>query len=487
VQITDFQPIGDLLASRGGKTVQKVLDSNGKTLVLKQFQLGHPSHAKTFYTNVANLGKVFSHHVIRIIGAFVDTTHGVPRGCIVMPFYEQGSLAEWIEKYPHEDKAARDRLAIGLLVGVADLHSHDIVHCDIKPENIFLSSNGTPLLGDFDGIKTADCTATFTSLYATPRYAAPELQSRPVDRFETPMDMYSVGVVLEELYSQPDSAMQDLIKKLKAPNPKQRMSAREALQHEAFGVPEVPVQKCLVCIEEIPLCEGTSCEKGHFICRDCIVRSVEAAAQPHPSITVDADGTMVCMTLGCDGRITGQAITHLAPKALNHLLLIAKMKAEEGAAIHAEQVIQRRMAEILQLDGLALDAQRHLQYIQEKILNAYCPSCNACFDTFDGCCAVKCGNTACGQNFCAWCLGYCSEDSDACHRHVATCSRKLGKDPFYPDSFEQVREAWRLLRAERLREYWHKNIQDKSLPSILGAQLLPLLTPDIVGTGFRLE
>lgn len=41
---------------------------------------------------------------------------------------------------------------MGLLVGIADLHTYNIVHYHIKPENIFLTSNGTPLLGDFDGI-----------------------------------------------------------------------------------------------------------------------------------------------------------------------------------------------------------------------------------------------------------------------------------------------------------------------------------------------
>lgn len=44
-----------------------------------------------------------------------------------------------------------------------------------------------------------------------------------------------------------------------------------------------------------------------------------------------------------------------------------------------------------------------------------------------------------------------------------------------------------MLRAERLREYWKADIQDKSLPNILAEQLEPLVTPDIVGTGFILE
>lgn len=485
VAVSDFRFNGAPLASRGGKTVQKVFDNFGETLVLKLFQLSNSNQSTSFYKQIANLGKVVSQHVIHIIGAFVDTSHGMPRGCIIMPFYEQGDLAQWISEHPREDKNVRDRLAMGLLVGVADLHVHSIVHCDIKPENIFLTSNGTPLLGDFDGIKVADCTATYTSLQATPRYVAPELRSGHVNAFKTSMDMYSVGVVLEDLYPDPTITMKTLIDSLKATDPDTRLSAREALQHEAFGFAKVSVEVCIVCMEENALFEGTSCEDGDFLCKDCVAHSVEAAAKPQACVSVDSDGTMACMKPGCDKRISGQEITRLAPNALNHLMLIARMKAENEAAIWAEQEIRRHMETFLQTDGLTRDTERHLKHIQEKILNASCPHCNTCFDQFDGCCAVECGSDKCGHYFCAWCLEYSSPDSDACHTHVRTCSRKLGNDPFFPDSFEQVRKAWRLLRADRLREYWSVNIHD--LSSVLKEQLGPLLTADLVGPDFILE
>lgn len=487
ISIQDFQPVGEPLASRGGKTVQMVLDNAAKTLVLKQFQLADSSQSKTFYRQVANLGNVVSQHVIHLIGAFVDSSHGLSRGCILMPFYEQGDLAKWIKDHPHENKAMRDRLATGLLIGVADLHAHGIVHCDIKPENIFLTSNGTPLLGDFDGIKQANCTATYTSLQATPRYIAPELRSGPVRKFETAMDMFSVGIVLKELYPEPTAAIQALIDALISLDPGQRPSAREVLQHEAFGVPDVPVGQCLVCRERKPLSEGTSCERGHFLCRDCVADSVEHASKLQTSVTVDADGTMKCMSHGCDGRISGQEITRVAPTALKHLLQIAQMAAEIKATSQNKEKIEKLTSELLKKGGLDSDVERHLTHIQEKILNTCCPNCGACFDGFDDCCALKCESAGCGHHFCAWCLEYSSEDSDACHRHVRTCSKKLGEDPFFPNSFEQVCGAWRLLRAERLRKYWNENILNRNLPDALRRQLEPLLTPDIVGSRFRLR
>lgn len=293
-----------------------------------------------------------------------------------------------------------------------------------------------------------------------------------------------MGVVLEDLYPDPTPEMLELINLLKVADPDQRLSACEALQHKAFGATEIAVETCLVCMEEIKISEGTSCEKGDFLCKNCLESSVAAAAEPQASVRIDADGAMACIKPECSGRILGRDITRLAPDAVNHLLRIAQTKVESEAAIRAEREIQNRMAQILQTEGLA---QCHLQHIQEEILNICCPHCRTCFDQFDDCCAVECGNAACGHYFCAWCLQYKSRDNSACHSHVRTCLRKLGDDPFFPNSFEQVREAWQLIRAERLREYWRANIKDRSLPEILEAQLVPMLTQDLVGSEFSLQ
>lgn len=234
------------------------------------------------------------------------------------------------------------------------------------------------------------------------------------------MDMYSVGVVLEDLYPEPTTAMLELINSLKAEDPGQRLSACEALQHGAFGVDNT-FKVYLICMEEKEYREGTSCEKGHLICKYCAASSVGKATEPQAHVLVDAEGTMACMKPGCDGRIPSRDITRLAPDAVNHLLLIARIKVESEAAIRAEQEVQRRIAEFLGAEGSTRDTVLHLRYIQDNILNVCCPSCNTCFDQFDGCCAVKCGNDACGHHFCAWCREFSSHDSNACHNHVRTC------------------------------------------------------------------
>ena len=76
-------------------------------------------------------------------------------------------------------------------------HQSGFVHCDVKPANIMIQTNGTVLVSDF-GIARMSEAATATLVGAgTPAYMAPE-QARGED--PTPQtDIYALGVVLFEM------------------------------------------------------------------------------------------------------------------------------------------------------------------------------------------------------------------------------------------------------------------------------------------------
>ena len=78
-------------------------------------------------------------------------------------------------------------------------HQSGFVHCDVKPANIMINTNGTVLVSDF-GIARMTDAATATMVGAgTPAYMAPE-QARGDD--PTPQtDIYALGVMLFEMLS----------------------------------------------------------------------------------------------------------------------------------------------------------------------------------------------------------------------------------------------------------------------------------------------
>lgn len=122
------------------------------------------------------------------------------------------------------DLRARLRLFVHLCHAVQHAHQRLIVHRDIKPGNILVRSDGTPVLLDFGIGKLLEATdrdATSTRVY-TPAYAAPEqIQGRTVT---TAADIYGLGCVLYELLA--DRPLHEVSKDGRVPAPS--LVARDA-------------------------------------------------------------------------------------------------------------------------------------------------------------------------------------------------------------------------------------------------------------------
>ncbi|MBI4871529.1 MAG: SUMF1/EgtB/PvdO family nonheme iron enzyme [Candidatus Riflebacteria bacterium] len=123
---------------------------------------------------------------------------GVPY--LVCEYVEGTTLKSFLSRErPSQTRAIE--VAAAILEGLAVAHSHGIHHRDIKPDNVFLSPDGSVKLGDFGlaGLQTAaGAGLTRTGwVMGTPAYMSPEqAQGLKVD---ARTDLYSVGIVLYEM------------------------------------------------------------------------------------------------------------------------------------------------------------------------------------------------------------------------------------------------------------------------------------------------
>lgn len=116
-----------------------------------------------------------------------------------MSFIEGVSLSHIIKKGGALSSKAIARLGIQICFALQNAHEHDVIHRDIKPDNIFINKKKMPIVLDF-GIAKALTEAKLSQtgmLIGTPHYMSPEqIKTGEVDGRS---DLYSLGCVLYEM------------------------------------------------------------------------------------------------------------------------------------------------------------------------------------------------------------------------------------------------------------------------------------------------
>lgn len=67
---------------------------------------------------------------------------------IVMPLYKKGNLEEFIKNNPSLPNSVLAKKFKAILFGIIDMHANNILHNDLKLENILLSDDFSPVIGD---------------------------------------------------------------------------------------------------------------------------------------------------------------------------------------------------------------------------------------------------------------------------------------------------------------------------------------------------
>lgn len=109
-------------------------------------------------------------------------------------------LTPFIDYIDDKDFTVKDVIGLGkdILRALVSCHDKNIIHRDIKDDNIFVTSDGTYKLGDFGVSKALKDKSRAESVKGTPNFIAPEVYLGK-EKYDNTVDVYSLGIVLYKL------------------------------------------------------------------------------------------------------------------------------------------------------------------------------------------------------------------------------------------------------------------------------------------------
>jgi eukaryotic-like serine/threonine-protein kinase len=129
-----------------------------------------------------------------------------PKSCVyyVTEYLEGKTLRDWINAYPKADINETRKIVEQIAKGLRAFHRKEMLHQDLKPENIMFDKNGVVKIIDFGSVKIAGIAEitplafdTENNILGTLNYTAPEYHTG--QRGSVKSDLYSLAVITYEM------------------------------------------------------------------------------------------------------------------------------------------------------------------------------------------------------------------------------------------------------------------------------------------------
>ena len=163
--------------------------------VLREQFVSDEDFIRRFRREAQSAGSLSHPNIVSVydVGKEGDTEY------IVMEYVEGRNLKEIIREYAPLSTDQSINLGRQITAAIQNAHEHHIIHRDIKPHNILVTSEGHAKVTDF-GIARAVSSATVThtgDIIGSVHYLSPEQAKGLISNEQS--DIYSLGIVLYEL------------------------------------------------------------------------------------------------------------------------------------------------------------------------------------------------------------------------------------------------------------------------------------------------
>jgi eukaryotic-like serine/threonine-protein kinase len=184
-----YTPKGKAIKGGLGQTIHCRDHELARDVIIKE--IINPADMHRIIDEVVALQDARSKHVVEIYDVIISTS-GSDIAIVeeYLPGVDLGSF-----KFDAKDPSKLYRTLFQAARGLADIHVSNVVHRDIKPNNMKFDGEGYLKIFDFGLAKVAPLPGSTAVLSATPGYAAPELFSFP-PVIDKPVDVYAFGAMV---------------------------------------------------------------------------------------------------------------------------------------------------------------------------------------------------------------------------------------------------------------------------------------------------
>ena len=118
---------------------------------MKKYALSDEKRRRCFLRELHSLSHVAHPNVVQIKGFFLEADNTI--AYVVLHSEGRQTLRDWISiNQQQKERTESDicRIMYGLLRALEAVHARGITHADVKPENVMIRPDGSPVLIDFD-------------------------------------------------------------------------------------------------------------------------------------------------------------------------------------------------------------------------------------------------------------------------------------------------------------------------------------------------
>ena len=195
-KVKDYTIYSKKIGTGSFSTIHKAYkDNTNKPYAIKKINYDPKNMITENYKTEFNLLRKINHkHIIKLYDIIIDKHN--ENIYLVLDYYKNGDLGTFLRNKSLKEKFAK-KYMLQLKDGLQYLIKNNIMHRDLKPQNILITDEYTLKITDFGLARYFQNDNLISTICGSPMYMSPEILQKK--NYNIKSDLWSVGIILYQM------------------------------------------------------------------------------------------------------------------------------------------------------------------------------------------------------------------------------------------------------------------------------------------------